>query len=131
LIQLLGPEIIVSFNPIVIPITTFASNLIILRKAVGAEGLSISAHEPLSTIRFGNNRNESSTLGSATDGFEGYLATVLGGRVADSSSTFVDSSSADSAGVLEQIDGEESVGASTVSMNRSIGVSELHGPSFI
>jgi len=85
------------FNPIVIPLCTLAANLIILRKALGADVAEMVAKsERLSTIHFQlPSRHAELMTGTIPGGFESHLITVIGGRFDDPDNLPEDSSEAE------------------------------------
>lgn len=69
-------------NPIVVPLCTISSNLIVLRKALGADVSQMVAkgEKTLSTLRFQRPDARPTATGNIPGGFESYLIQTIGGH---------------------------------------------------
>jgi len=85
ILQLSVSSIVIGWNPILIPICTFASNLIILRKALGINVTQPPPTDNFTNMRFTERRRAkgSLVLDTVSCGFECHLANALGGPVLD------------------------------------------------
>jgi len=86
-LQLSIPSLNATGNPLVVPLCTISSNLIVLRKALGADVSQALSKEPeeLSTPRF-RTQHMLPRTSSIPGGFESHLIRSIGGRFADTES---------------------------------------------